>query len=210
MLAALSSLVVVSLFLVLSQLSPGPDVFFVFRTALARGLRGGAAVSAGINVGFFLQSIIVCTAGRWVLEQPWSRWVLAAAACWLLYLAWKIFPRSRKGVSDEALNAAAAEHECSTAALAWQGFLCNILNPKCGLFIAGIVLQPLNTYGSVYAWYMPVLVAVLTLASQLGWLLWCLLLQWHPIRSFYVRNTAPIDAAFALLLALFAVLLLLP
>lgn len=199
----------VCLFLVLSQLSPGPDVFFVFRTALARGWRGGAAVSAGINVGFCIQALIVCTAGRWVLEQPWSRWVLVAAACWLLYLAWKIFPRRWAGVGDESL-AHEGESAVSLRQLAWQGFLCNILNPKCGLFIAGIVLEPLCIYGPQYAWFTPVLVAALVVSSQLGWLFWCLLLQWHPIRSFYVRNTAPIDAVFALLLGLFAALLLIP
>lgn len=203
------SILAVCFFLVLSQLSPGPDVFFVFRTALARGWRGGAAVSAGINVGFCIQAVIVCTTGRWVLEQPWSRWVLVAAACWLLYLAWKIFPRCRKGVGEAALTHE-GERSTTLRQLAWQGFLCNILNPKCGLFIAGIVLEPLRIYGAQYTWYMPVLVAALVLSSQLGWLFWSFLLQWQPIRSFYVRNTAPIDAAFALLLALFAVLLVIP
>lgn len=161
----LLSLGTVSLFLVLSQLSPGPDVFFVFRTALARGWRGGAAVSAGINVGFCIQAVIVCTAGRWVLEQPWSRWVLVAAACWLLYLAWKIFPRRWKGVGDESL-AHGGDTAVPLRQLAWQGFLCNILNPKCGLFIAGIVLEPLRLYSAQYAWYMPVLVAALVISSS--------------------------------------------
>lgn len=207
---ALSSLAAVCLFMVLSQLSPGPDVFFVFRTALARGLRGGTAVAGGINVGFLIQTLIVCTAGQWVLEQSWSRWVLAAAACWLLYLAWRIFPRRWKNDgADAALRESSAPQE-SLLHLAWQGFLCNILNPKCGLFIAGIVLTPLSTYGSRFSWYMPVLVVSLVVSAQLGWMLWCALLQWSPIRRFYVGHTPFIDAAFAVLLACFAVGLLLP
>lgn len=207
---AIYSLAAVCLFMVLSQLSPGPDVFFVFRTALARGLRGGTAVAGGINVGFLIQTLIVCTAGQWVLEQSWSRWVLAAAACWLLYLAWRIFPRRWKNDgADAALREPSAPQE-SLLRLAWQGFLCNILNPKCGLFIAGIVLTPLGIYGPRLAWYMPVLVVSLVISAQLGWMLWCALLQWRPIRRFYVGHTAFIDAVFALLLAGFAVGLLLP
>lgn len=208
--AALVSMAAVCLFLVLSQLSPGPDVFFVVRTALARGLRGGVAVSAGINAGFCIQALLVCTLGNRVLEQSWSYWVLVAAACWLLYLAWRIFPRSWKGMDAAALEKNDLEQEEPVRRLVWQGFLCNILNPKCGLFIAGIVLEPLRTYASTYAWYMPVLVAALCVASQLGWILWSGLLQWQPIRAFYLRHTAPIDAAFAVLLAVFAVLLLVP
>lgn len=206
--AALLSLLLVSLFLVLSQLSPGPDVFFVFRTALARGFRGGAAVSSGINAGFCIQTLIVCSAGQWVMQQSWSRWVLVAAACWLLYLAYKIFPRRK--TEEVSLGDSAEEDRVSLWRLAGQGFLCNILNPKCGLFIAGIALGPLNTYGALYAWYTPALVAALVLSSQLGWMFWSALLQWHPIRGFYLRHTVPIDAAFSLLLAVFAVLLLVP
>lgn len=207
--AALLSLLSVSLFLVLSQLSPGPDVFFVFRTALSRGFKGGLAVSSGINTGFCIQALIVCSAGQWVMQQSWSRWVMAAAACWLLYLAWKIFPRRRYTENGE-LDARREEEQVSLIRLAGQGFLCNILNPKCGLFIAGIALGPLNTYGHSHVWYPAALVFALALSSQLGWAMWSALLQWHPIRGFYVRHTTPIDAAFSLLLAVFAVLLLLP
>ena len=206
--SALLSLLLVSLFLVLSQLSPGPDVFFVFRTALARGFRGGAAVSSGINAGFCIQTLVVCSAGQWVMQQSWSRWVLLAAACWLLYLAYKIFPRRKTG--EVSLGDSAEEDRVSLWRLAGQGFLCNILNPKCGLFIAGIALGPLNTYGAAFAWYTPALVAALVLSSQLGWMFWSALLQWQPIRGFYLRHTRPIDSAFSLLLALFAILLLLP
>lgn len=207
MLAALLSLIIASLFLVLSQLSPGPDVFFVFRTALARGFRGGVAVSSGINAGFCIQTLIVCTAGQWVLQQSWSRWVLLAAACWLLYLAWKIFPRRSRGTDDSTLDRRAEEEKTPLLRLAWQGFLCNILNPKCGLFIASIALGPQNTYGNTFAWFTPALILALALSSQLGWMFWSALLQWRPIRGFYLRHTAMIDAAFALFLALFALLL---
>lgn len=207
MTAALLSLATVSLFLVLSQLSPGPDVFFVFRTALARGFRGGAAVSSGINAGFCIQALIVCTAGQWVMQQSWSRWVLLAAALWLLVLAQKIFPRSWKGTSDIP-EAQAEEGARPLLRLAAQGFLCNILNPKCGLFIASIALGPQSLYGKMFAWYTPALILALALSSQLGWMLWSALLQWHPIRGFYLRHTAVIDAAFALFLGLFAAMLI--
>lgn len=202
---AVWSIVVVCGTLVLSQLSPGPDVFYVFRTALAQGFRRGVAVALGINLGFLIQSIVVCTVGAWALEQGWGRWLLPLAACWLLYLAWKIFPR-RWGKQVDTLATDRAELE-PIAGLVGKGFLCNILNPKCMLFILGITSEALRNHAAL-SWYVPVLIGALFVASLGGWALWSGLLQWPPLRRAYVRHVQVIDAVFALLLATFAVLLL--
>lgn len=194
--------------LVLSQLSPGPDVFFVFRTALSQGKRAGSAVGAGITLGFFLQTLVVCSAGTWVMQQEWSRWVLMGAACWLLYLAWKILPRAKTSNSVQ-LDATRTQRE-PLLSLFWQGFLCNILNPKCTLFICGLTLGPQQLYSNSLSWYAPALVLGLQAASFGGWVLWSTLLQWSPIRHMYLRHTRGIDTIFAILLAVFALLLLIP
>ena len=125
MMEALCSLVMLGGLLLVSQLSPGPDVFFVFRTALAQGFRAGGAVGSGIAAGFLIQAALVAWVGGWLMAQPWSQWVLYAAAVWLLYLAWKIFPRKRVAVAREKLETA---ERSSLSVLFGQGFLCNILN----------------------------------------------------------------------------------
>ena len=203
---ALLSIAAVCGTLVLSQLSPGPDVFYVFRTSLAQGFRAGFAVAFGINLGFFIQSVVVCTAGAWAMEQGWGRWILPVAACWLLYLAWKIFPR-HWGHREDELGGGTQVRE-PIAALIGKGFLCNILNPKCMLFILGITSEALHSHAAL-GWYTPALVGSLFIASLAGWALWSGLLQWPPLRRAYVRHTQGIDALFALILASFAVLLLL-
>ena len=201
---AVLSLVVVCGLLVLSQLSPGPDVFFVFRTALARGFCAGVAVGAGISLGFFIQAAIACTAGAWVMQQSWSLYLLWAAAAWLLYLAWKIFPKHWQAAE---LDMDQKEQGGGCRALLWQGFLCNILNPKCMLFILTLSAGPLQIHGGL-TWYAPVLIVALTLSGLAGWVLWSALLQWSPVQGLYRRNTLLIDAVFAVLLAAFAVLLI--
>ena len=205
---AILSIASVGALLIVSQLSPGPDVFFVFRTALAQGKKAGYAVGAGITMGFFLQTLAVCAAGSWVMQQSWSYWVLVAASCWLLYLAWKIMPRRQQGQQVQ-LEVQQGTKE-PLLALTWQGFLCNILNPKCTLFICGLALGPLQLYAAQHIWYTPALVLSLQMASFGGWVLWSTLLQWKPIRGAYLRHTRGIDTVFALLLAIFAILLLLP
>ncbi len=201
---AVWSLVVVCGLLVLSQLSPGPDVFFVFRTALAQGFRRGVAVGAGISLGFFIQAVVACTAGAWVMAQSWSVYMLWAAAAWLIYLAYKIFPW-RRGKEVELSEEGQGRQRCLV--LLGQGFLCNILNPKCMLFILTLSAGPLKAHAGL-AWYAPVLMVALTMAGLLGWCLWSALLQWGAVRGCYARHTNGIDAVFALLLFAFALLLL--
>ncbi len=204
MVDAILSLLTICSMLVFSQLSPGPDVFFVFRTALAQGWRAGAAVGGGISLGFFIQTLLVALCGSWVMQQSWAQWVLYAAAAWLLYLAWKIVPKTW-GAPPVELEAEQGTE--GAAALLWKGFLCNILNPKCTLFICSLALGPLAVWGDRFVWFTPALVLGLTLSGFLGWVLWSLLLQWAPLRGFYLRHTTAIDALFAALLALFALLL---
>lgn len=207
---ALFSIMSVGGVLIISQLSPGPDVFFVFRTALAQGFRAGSMVGAGISAGFLLQTILVGVAGSWVMEQNWSRWVLLAAAAWLLYLAWRIFPfRAAANCVEQELGTPRNSAD-SLATLFRQGFLCNILNPKCTLFICGLALGPIAMFGERYVWYPAALMLGMSLSGLLGWMLWSALLQWKPVQHFYMAYACGIDALFALLLAIFAVLLVAP
>lgn len=201
--AALTILSVCAL-LVFSQLSPGPDLFLVVHTAMARSLRAAFWVVTGISSGFAIQTVLVCTVGTQIMEQDWSRWLLVAAALWLLYLAWRIFPRRFGPVEITH----AAQDAPSAPALFLQGFLCNVLNVKCLLFISALSLGPIGRYGADVPWFTPALAIGLVLASQGGWMLWSRLLHRRPVRAFYLNRAPVIDAAFAVLLAAFAILLL--
>ncbi len=205
---AIFSLLAVGGLLVLAQLSPGPDVFFVFRTALAGGFRSGVAVGAGISAGSCIQAAVVCTLGAWVMQQGWAQYVLYAAAAWLLYLAWCIFPR-RGGAGEGAVLDARAEAD-SLWLLFCRGFLCNILNPKCMIFFGSLAAAPLEAYAARFPWFAAAMVLTLTLSGQLGWMLWSALLQWRPVKGCYLRHMRDIDLLFSLLLGAFALLLLVP
>ena len=202
---SITSIIVVCATLAISQLSPGPDVFYVFRTSLTQGFRRGMAVAFGINMGFLIQSIVACTLGAWVLEQSWSSWLIVGAACWLLYLAWRICPR---GTTSSELQLQTDGHDREPVlSLIRNGFLCNILNPKCMLFILSLTTDSLRNHAGLN-WYVPVLIASLFVASLLGWGLWSGFLQWAPLRRAYLSHTRTVDLVFALILAAFAVLLL--
>ena len=202
---ALCGLLAVCALLVLAQLSPGPDVFFVFRTALAQGFRAGAAVGCGISLGFLIQAAFACSVGAWVMQQPWSGFLLWPAAVWLFYLAWKILPK-KWGVEVEVGRDAVSSATCGRLLL--QGFLCNILNPKCMLFILALSAGALHDYADLL-WFAPALVLAMTLSGLCGWLIWSALLQWSPVQLCYRRYACVVDMVFAVFLAVFALLLLL-
>ncbi len=196
--------------LFLAQLSPGPDFLLIFRTALAQGWRAGSALGCGISVGFMVQLALVCTLGSKILEQGWSQYLLIAAAAYLMYLAWHIFPRKMKSDAAQDVRADGIDQVPSSqiAKLLLQGFICNIFNMKCMLFIVGITLNGLQTYRDV-DWYIPALMIWLPTVSAVGWAIWSGLLQWAPLRRCYRSHAWVIDLSFALLLFAVSVPLLL-
>lgn len=189
--------------LILSQLSPGPDMAYVFRCALARGFYAGVAAGAGICSGLIVHVAVVCALGAAVIESPYKTPVMYAAGAWLLYLAWKIFPKKKRGDRPPASPEAG---ECGSFSTIYrEALLCNILNPKATLFVAGLALPALAAHAQ--SWYPWALGAMMVFGAFLGWCLWAGLLQFPPLRNAYIRAMRPVDAVFALALAAFAVAL---
>lgn len=86
-----------------------------------------------------------------------------------------------------------------------EALLCNILNPKATLFVAGLAVPVLGAHAE--AWFPWALGIAMVSGAFLGWCLWSALLQFPPLRRAYLRAMRPVDALFAVALAVFAVLL---
>lgn len=188
--------------LILSQLSPGPDMTYVFRSALTRGFYAGAAAGAGICTGFVVHVAVVCSLGTAVTESPLKTPAMYAAGAWLLYLAWKIFPKNKRRDGGASLSGG---ERLSFSRIYREALLCNILNPKATLFVAGLALPALAAHAQ--PWYPWALGGMMVGGAFLGWCLWSVLLQFPPLRRAYIRAMRPVDAVFALALAAFAVAL---
>lgn len=186
--------------LILSQLSPGPDVTYVFRASLSRGFRAGAAAGAGISTGFILHTVLVCSFGAAVNEWDGLPYIVWAAGAWLLYMAWKIFPKNRNDGTDHMFEGATQK---PMRKIYCDAFLCNMLNPKATLFLAGLCVPVLGTHNE--PWYPWALGAAMVFGGYFGWCLWAALLQFPPLHRCYIRHVRFIDAFFSLALAFFAV-----
>ncbi|MFR1319538.1 MAG: LysE family translocator [Akkermansia sp.] len=82
--------------LLLSQASPGPDQAFVTRSTLAYGFGAGVMAALGIGTGVVAHAALACTVGASVFHSPLGLALFCLASCWMLYLAWKIWPRGGK------------------------------------------------------------------------------------------------------------------
>ncbi len=93
-----------------------------------------------------------------------------------------------------------------------MGFLCNILNPKVAIFLAGVTLpflgMGMNTDLEIgdSAWAI-LLWATIFLEGWLLWSLWVWLLQHPVIKKFYQQSAHIIDGVFGLCLITLALVL---
>lgn len=189
-------------YLLASQVSPGPDQTLVTRTSLLHGLKAGVAVSLGIATGAIFQATLVCTVGAALLHSAWGNLFYYLAGCWLLYLAWKIWPKKARVQDDDG-----AEDVVETSIPLWglyrDAMICNVTNPKCTLFFMSLAAPLLDVpHGPGYTVFVGTLIVA---TCAIGWILWAWVFQWKPIRMVYARFTIAIDRVFSLGLLLFGV-----
>ncbi len=84
-------LLLIALFFIFSQLSPGPDVALVFRAALSRGFRAGAAVGLGCSAGLVLHAALVCSLGAKLLEWTFAAVERRATPGWRVRLRRRVW-----------------------------------------------------------------------------------------------------------------------
>ena len=127
----------------LALLSPGPDFFFIVRSALINGAR----VASGVCVGIALANgvyIALAIGGVAVLQQLAGLFALMkwAGCAYLAWLGWR-FLNVRGTAPASVEHVAETGHAAHAARADWwrelrTGFLSGILNPKNSLFYASL------------------------------------------------------------------------
>jgi len=184
-----------------AQLSPGPDMVLLTRTALHSGRRMGWAMAVGIACGLMIHAMLALTGVTLLMKTsaPWVwRCILTAAAIYLFWLAWGMlrgfFQRKGSSVGETELFARLMSYR-----EAWrQGFLCNILNGKVAVAIALMTL-PFVAKSDAILWSCA-LFCVLVFQALVLWMLWVVLMQNGKVRAFYFRSERVFDAVFGVIL----------
>jgi threonine/homoserine/homoserine lactone efflux protein len=135
----------------LLTITPGLDTAMVLRTAAAEGPRRAVLASAGILSGLVIWGLLVALGLGALLaasELAYTvlKWVGAAYLAWLgLKLILK--PRTRYAPEEEARAGSGLGGSPFV-----RGFLCNILNPKVGVFYVSFLPQFVPAGANVPAW----------------------------------------------------------
>lgn len=119
--------------LLLSQASPGPDQAFVTRSTLAYGFGAGVMAALGIGTGVVAHAALACTVGASVFHSPLGLALFCLASCWMLYLAWKIWPRGGKSPVPADGNIPPA------SSIYRDALLTNLMNPKATFFFVALL-----------------------------------------------------------------------
>lgn len=188
------------------QFSPGPDMILLTRTALAQGRAAGCWTALGITTGLGVHALIAVTGVVSLLAH--GGWLEILMRCLgSAYLLWLAFQLLRSAFLGGEVKIARMESDEVPGRLSsWkQGLLCNLLNPKVAIFLAGVTAPfLLNQEG----WKWPLLLwLTITVEGALLWCLWASLLQHRTIKSGYLRVARWFDLAFGLGLLAIAVVL---
>lgn len=116
---------------------PGPTVTVIVANALARGTGAGLAIVAGTQAGFLVMTLVVALGMEALVAfMGWAfDWIKLVGAGYLAWLGWKMWR------STGELGAAQAERSKSRAAMAAEGFLVILSNPKAVIFLGAFLPQ---------------------------------------------------------------------
>lgn len=164
---------------------PGPDVFLVSQTALARGRRAALLAGLGICLGIAVWAT-AALAGINLLFQwfPWLHGIIKiAGGLYLLYLGFNLWRSSLNTIETDSAHAPINLPLSDWAALR-AGFLTNLANPKAAIFFSSI-------FSSVLPAHTPNSLKVAALLLMVG-----LSAAWFSLVA-YGMSTAKLQAAYA-------------
>jgi threonine/homoserine/homoserine lactone efflux protein len=116
---------------------PGPTVTVIIANALARGTGAGLAIVAGTQAGFLVMTLVVALGMQALVAfMGWAfDWIKLIGAAYLVWLGWKMWR------SNGELGAASVEKAKSRLAMAVEGFLVILSNPKALIFLGAFLPQ---------------------------------------------------------------------
>lgn len=118
---------------------PGPDMAFLLGRSIAQGRRAGALAAIGINVGAYVHLLAAVLGLSAILMSSSLAFTVIkwAGACYLVWIGLQAIASKRAVLR---LNQSAPVR-AGMDMVFWQGFLCDVLNPKVALFYVAFLPQ---------------------------------------------------------------------
>lgn len=188
------------------QFSPGPDMLLLTRTSLASGRSAGCWTALGITCGLSIHAVFaVVGVASLMARGGWLELVMSCLA--VVYLLWLSYQLICSSLSAKELKIIQNEHAVESRWKSWKrGLLCNLLNPKVAVFLAGVT-APFLLHREGWGWPL-ILWATIVLEGVLLWCLWVCLLQHSKIRKAYQKMARCFDLLFGLTMLAIALVLI--
>ncbi len=123
----------------IAVLSPGPDFFIVLRNSLTYSRKNGLQTAFGVSTALIVHiAYTLVGIGMLIAKSPFIYSLLTyAGAAYLIYIGCMGFKKGSKKTHEYTKAAT----ELSMLNAFSQGFLTNLLNPKCALFFISFFSQ---------------------------------------------------------------------
>ncbi len=126
----------------LAAVSPGPDFAVVVRRSMVAGRRHGVVAGLGVATGVFVWSIAAAMGVAAILQASAVAFTVVklAGAAYLLWLGvTALLAARRDGPAPELV---AGRDTGARLRISYRdGVLCNVFNPKCGVFFMAVLPQ---------------------------------------------------------------------
>lgn len=182
--------------------APGPDFFFVSRTAMSGRPRHLVESAFGVSVGILIWAGLTLLGLNLLFEQfPYAKLlIMAGGALYLYKLALDIYRSARQQMTELTTLEQQPEH------VFLKGLLTNLSNPKAVIYFTSI-FSSIPGIGSHSA-MMTQIMLLITIESLIWFLMIGKMFSLKKIRSSYQQHKTRVDYLSAAIFALFATLIL--
>ncbi|MDF7675305.1 LysE family transporter [Neisseriaceae bacterium ESL0693] len=174
----------------LGQLSPGPDVLMISKTALTYSRWAAFKVVLGITTGVAFWLWLTIQGYSTLLQQlPWlqSGFMLGGGA-YLIYNGYHMLPK--RFISDQYLHIDSPALT-TTRFFYYKGLITNLSNPKIVLYLGSVMSAALNDIHNPALKYQIMVILLIQVLITFSLLLWLFSLPW--MKKHYLRFNYVID-----------------
>jgi threonine/homoserine/homoserine lactone efflux protein len=164
----------------LLNLTPGADLLYITSRSASHGMRAGAAAVLGVSAGCAVHVLAAALGVSALLATSASAFTLLKwlGAAYLVYMGMALLRHRPASAAPGSLQEGDTARPPSLRAVAAQGFLTNVLNPKVALFFLAFVPPFIDPAAPDKPLAFLFLGAIFTFNSTLC----CLLLAWVAAR----------------------------
>lgn len=189
-----------------AQLSPGPDVLLIAKSAASTTRANTLKIIAGISVGIVIWVVLTLLGFTVLVEQfPWIQQVLmAVGGFFLAKMGWAMFSGGLKSLNQTAnLENGQALSQQKTENYFLLGLFTNLANPKTLIYFSSVFSLALSSSASSNL--KAQLAVIIPIQTFIVFSLFMMIMSLPKIKALYQRSGSYIDVVSGALFLIFAI-----